>query len=91
MFTHLDMGSMVNLDTVMLIPGKLVIKGCDCITVLPRKKWLNFWFSVPSKYENSNIDQIKLKSSCSTLTPYNPLNIDAIIVLLYCISNLFNA
>lgn len=31
MFTHLDMGSMVSLDMVMLIPGKRVIKGCDCV------------------------------------------------------------
>lgn len=31
MFTPLDMGSMGNLDMVMLIPGELVIKGCDCV------------------------------------------------------------
>ena len=31
MFTHLDMGSMGNLDMVMLIPGELVIKGRDCV------------------------------------------------------------
>lgn len=28
MFTHLDMDSMGNLDTVMLIPGKMMIAYC---------------------------------------------------------------
>lgn len=60
------------------------------ITVLLHKKWLNFWFSVASRCDNSNIDQMKLKSFCSALTPHNPMNIDTIIVLLCCISNLFN-
>lgn len=31
MFTHLDMGSMGNLDMVMLIPGKPVIARHGCV------------------------------------------------------------
>lgn len=61
-----------------------------CIAALLHRKWLNFCFSVDSKCEYSNIVQIKLISSCSALISHNPLDIDTVTVLLYCVSNLFN-